>query len=139
MVIILRGIPCSGKTTWAKEFVKEHYDYIVIGNDTVREIFNIPYYTNENIHDYSLALLRTALDHYKNVVIDNSNIYDNVLQRYIDVLKEYDASHKLITLNVTLAEALARNKTRKDRRTENNIIDAYCELQKTKIKDYVYE
>lgn len=139
MVIILRGISCSGKTTWAKEFVKEHYDYIVIGNDTVREIFNIPYYTNENIHDYSLALLRTALDHHKNVVIDNSNIYDNVLQRYIDVLKEYDASHKLITLNVTLAEALARNKTRKDHRTENNIIDTYCELQKTKIKDYVYE
>lgn len=139
MVIILRGIPCSGKTTWAKEFVKEHYDYIVIGNDTVREIFNIPYYTNEDIHDYSLALLRTALDHHKNVVIDNSNIYDNVLQRYIDVLKEYDASHKLITLNVTLAEALARNKTRKDHRTENNIIDTYCELQKTKIKDYVYE
>ena len=139
MVIILRGIPCSGKTTWAKEFVKEHYDYIVIGNDAVREIFNIPYYTNEDIHDYSLALLRTALDHHKNVVIDNSNIYDNVLQRYIDVLKEYDASHKLITFNVTLAEALARNKTRKDHRTENNIIDTYCELQKTKIKDYVYE
>lgn len=139
MVIILRGIPCSGKTTWAKEFVKEHYDYIVIGNDTVREIFNIPYYTNEDIHDYSLALLRTALDHHKNVVIDNSNIYDNVLQRYIDVLKEYDASHKLITLNVMLDEALARNKTRKDHRTENNIIDTYCELQKTKIKDYVYE
>lgn len=139
MVIILRGIPCSGKTTWAKEFVKEHYDYIVIGNDTVREIFNIPYYTNEDIHDYSLALLRTALDHHKNVVIDNSNIYDNVLQRYIDVLKEYNASHKLITLNVTLAEALARNKTRKDHRTENNIIDTYCELQKTKIKDYVHE
>ena len=139
MVIILRGIPCSGKTTWAKEFVKEHYDYIVIGNDTVREIFNIPYYTNEDIHDYSLALLRTALDHHKNVVIDNSNIYDNVLQRYIDVLKEYDASHKLVTLNVTLEEALSRNKTRKDHRTENNIIDTYCELQKTKIKDYVYE
>ena len=139
MVIILRGIPCSGKTTWATKFVKEHYNYIVIGNDTIRSIFNIPYYTNEDIHDYSLALLRTALEHHKNVIIDNSNIYDDVLERYIEVLNDYKEHHKLITLDITLEEALKRNKQRADHRTENNIIEAFSQLKKTKIKDYAYE
>ena len=80
-----------------------------------------------------------ALEHNKNVIIDNSNIYDDTLLRYIEVLNEYKEPHKLVTLNVSLEEALKRNKTRTNHRTEKNIIEAYAQLLKTKIKDYSYE
>ena len=139
MVIILRGIPCSGKSTYTQEFLKDNPNYIVISNDIVRDMFHIPFYTNEDSHDYSLALLRVALEHNKNVIIDNSNIYDDTLLRYIEVINEYEEPHKLITLNISLEDALKRNKTRADHRTENNIIEAYSQLLKTKINDYTYE
>ena len=35
MIIILRGIPCSGKSTYTQEFLKDNPNYIVISNDIV--------------------------------------------------------------------------------------------------------
>ena len=58
---------------------------------------------------------------------------------YIEVINEYEEPHKLVTLNVSLEEALKRNKTRSKHRTEKNIIEAYAQLLKTKIKDYSYK
>ena len=35
-IIITRGIPGSGKTTWAKDVVKENSNYIRINRDDLR-------------------------------------------------------------------------------------------------------
>ncbi len=37
-IIITRGIPGSGKTTWAKNFVKNNPNYIRISRDDLRSI-----------------------------------------------------------------------------------------------------
>ena len=57
MVIILRGIPCSGKSTYTQEFLKDNPNYIVISNDIVRDMFHIPFYKNRPVKNTkSLAL-----------------------------------------------------------------------------------
>lgn len=39
-VIICRGIPASGKSTWAKQFIKENKNWIRIGRDDFRHMLN---------------------------------------------------------------------------------------------------
>ena len=45
-VIICRGIPASGKSTWAKQFINEHPNYIRVNKDDIRAMMNIPYSNN---------------------------------------------------------------------------------------------
>ena len=39
-VLILIGIPGSGKSTWSTEFVKENKDWVRINRDDFRFMFN---------------------------------------------------------------------------------------------------
>lgn len=37
-VIILRGVPASGKSTWARAFVKQNRDFVIVSRDGIREM-----------------------------------------------------------------------------------------------------
>lgn len=40
-IIVTRGLPCSGKTTYVKEFCKKNPNFIRINEDDIKEIFCI--------------------------------------------------------------------------------------------------
>ena len=35
-LVILSGIPCSGKSTWAKQFIKGKTDWVIVNRDSIR-------------------------------------------------------------------------------------------------------
>ena len=46
-IILLKGLPASGKSTWSKDFIKENPDYIRINKDDLREFFNNPTFSKQ--------------------------------------------------------------------------------------------
>lgn len=39
-IYLPKGLPASGKSTWAKEFVKENYRTVIISRDSIREMLH---------------------------------------------------------------------------------------------------
>ena len=36
-MIVLQGCPASGKSTWAKEFIKDKPNWVIVSRDEIRE------------------------------------------------------------------------------------------------------
>lgn len=76
-VIILRGLPGSGKTTWAREFIKYRPWYRRVSRDALREMLGFGRYDGEQeklIRTMQSLLITELLREGRNVVVDNTNL-----------------------------------------------------------------
>lgn len=76
-LILLCGIPGSGKTTYAKKYIEEHYDTIHTSSDEIRkELWGDEATQGDNNEVFSLMQTRTieALNNGQSVVYDATNI-----------------------------------------------------------------
>ena len=96
-VIIMCGIPGSGKSTLTEQFP----DFVSISQDSLG-----------NRNDCIKALRRT-LTQEKNVIIDRTNITIAQRNYFISVAKEYNVSLFCIFLNFPAVECVERIKNRK--------------------------
>ena len=76
-VIILRGLPGSGKTTWAKDFMRKHRWYQRISRDDLRQMFRFGYYSPEQerfIREMQTSLIIDMLRDNPHLIVDNTNL-----------------------------------------------------------------
>ncbi len=76
-IIATKGLPGSGKTTWAKAFVEGKSDWKRVNNDDLRLMFNGVRYDKRHekfIGKARLALINAALSDGYSVVVDNCNL-----------------------------------------------------------------
>lgn len=107
-IIVTSGIPCSGKSTWAK---KQFYP--IISRDNIREAcFNNPYiYSNNNealVTKYFFERLNRliALD-FKNIILDNTFCKESYID---DIIKRYpDCNISVMFFDIPLYKAHYRN------------------------------
>ena len=75
---ILHGFIGSGKSTWARNFAKEHPDTKIVSADSFREMFNGEYKYLEELDDViSVSMRNTAYNliaNEYNVIIDCGNL-----------------------------------------------------------------
>lgn len=89
-VIALRGVPGSGKTTWAKHYVEEYPWYKRICKDDLRTMFDGGVYSSDRevfIRTARSALIRACLEDGYSVVIDDTNLHRK------DIADIYRAAH----------------------------------------------
>jgi predicted kinase len=132
MILILRGIPCSGKSTFTAKLKEKYPDAVVISNDEIRKERNIPF-GSEDVNVYGLEILEDALKNDKDVIVDNTNIIDETLYRYTRLIKKHNKNYNILEFHISLEEALQRNEKRKPSIPPENIISAY------NIFEYMYE
>jgi len=130
-VIILIGIPASGKTTWSLEFIKKNPDYVRIGRDAFRLMLRNELSCEPKIEDLISKLLissvHKALMKNLNVIIDNTNLKERYINEFIDEFK-YDADIDYHVFDISLDKALERDKLR-DHQAGELVV-------KTMFKDY---
>lgn len=86
-ILILSGIPCSGKSSWVRTH-QQIYPSVVISRDTIRETaFKQPYvYTNQNELEVT-RILDYQFNKYTNwcrdVIIDNTHTKESYLNEWI--------------------------------------------------------
>lgn len=78
-VIFTVGLPCSGKTVWAKEFCEKNKDWVRVNRDDLRRMrgsYWIPK-QEDMITEWERYCILNALMFDKNVIVDATNLNEN--------------------------------------------------------------
>lgn len=117
-VIILKGLPASGKSTWAKDFIQGKNNWVIVSRDSIREStgeYWVPS-REDYITDVEESSVLMALKNNLNVIIDATNLNDErnkKWDRIIDVVrygKEINISYK--SFDISIEEAIERDSKR---------------------------
>lgn len=137
--IICRGLPASGKSTWAKEWVRIDPEHRVrINLDDIRSMLG-KYWVPVREHlvgtiqqEATLAAMNFGVD----IVLDNTNLNKEVIDVYVKVAEKFKYTVEYEDFfNVSLGECLRRNVVRnaslpKDMQIANTVIVGMYERYK---------
>lgn len=134
-LVINRGIPASGKTTYSKEWVTQETKRVRVNRDDLREhLFNQGFgYDEEMITLVEHSTIRTALRAGYSVIVDATHIERKYVNKLAYMGYELGANVILKEFVVPLERALQWNDTRKMTKgyvPEDVIVAKYRRMQK---------
>lgn len=113
-LIILKGVPASGKSTWAREFVKGKKDWVIVNRDSLREgrgDYWIP--EQEKFISYLEEFhVFKALEMGFNVIIDATNLNPKTQKKWIDIAESLSVEIEWKEFTVPYDVAVERDKNR---------------------------
>lgn len=90
-VIITRGLPGSGKSTWVKSIIKANSNsYKRINNDDLRAMVDCGHYSSANekfINDLTDLFIMKAIAEGKHAIVDNTNLNMKHINRITQLVK----------------------------------------------------
>lgn len=112
-MIIMKGLPASGKSTKAKELVEKYQPCVRLNKDLLRTMLHYDMWSGpkeRNTRDASRELAKYFLSNSVNVVIDDTNLNPSTVQSWVDLAKENNAKIEYCDLtNVDVRECLFRD------------------------------
>jgi predicted kinase len=130
-LIILRGLPASGKSTYAKSLLEDNLGmYKRLNKDELRQMLDNNHHTKSNekfIERVRDMMLLEALKEGKHVVIDDTNLSDRPIERLRQVVQNYckntgdQVQIEVKNIETTLQECLDRDEKR-DKKVGKNVI-----------------
>ena len=124
-IILLRGLPASGKSTWAKEFARVNPNVVRVSRDDLRaQMYPGSDYRDideDLITGAETALVRAALRQDKTVVVDAMHLQ----QRYINRWQKLGYPVQIVEFHTDEATLLVRNTNRDNRVPNHVIVDNY--------------
>ncbi len=126
-IILCKGLPASGKSTWAKEFIADKKDWVRINNDDLNAMMFGEAFSDKGgstTDSVRLELVDYFMTKKKNIIIDNTNLHPKHHDYFVELLAEYNDGQKEVKspeiyaldvkdfTNVSLNECLKRNKAR---------------------------
>lgn len=96
-LLMLIGIPGSGKTTHSKDLAKE-YDAKVISTDRVRQTYKD--IKEEDVFPTVYKLCSEELKANRNVILDATHITPKVRKRSFDALDLYNVSYEKVAIYI---------------------------------------
>lgn len=116
-IYFMRGIPASGKTTWAKNFVAESDTAVRVNKDDIRKMLFGDQSRLEQesfVVDAERYLVRRALASKIDVVVDNTHLNPYHEKEYRQMADFFDADFKVILMQVDVDEAIRRDSQREN-------------------------
>jgi len=148
-VIILQGLPGSGKSTWAKELLSRNPGvYKRINKDELRSMLDNSHWSGGNekfvlsVRDY---LIKEALKDGKSVIVDDTNFHEKHEIRIKQIVDEYKKeTGQVVAVStrifpIDLEEAIKRDLKRPNSVGEKVIRDMYDKYLKLVEKKVVMQ
>ncbi len=112
-IIILQGIPGSGKSTWARNFIKDKSEsYIIVCRDDIRNMLGdywVP--KRENlVSEIEMDCITAGLKLGYNIIIDATNFNPKTKEKFEITFSAYNIEYKFF--DVSLEEAIERDNKR---------------------------
>ena len=132
-IIILQGVPASGKSTYSKKLLKDNPNMVRINMDYLRvmlrnAVYDLEY--EELVKETRLHIFKELLKTDYDIVIDSCNVVFELLKTLIDAIPAFDVNVKVVTFEISPEIAKERNLKRGGEVT-NDIIDrAHLALEK---------
>lgn len=129
-LIICRGLPASGKSTWAKQWVLEDPEHRVrINQDDIRLMLGKYWVPSREklVQEIQFDVIIEALSREFDVVIDNTNLNNKVLDQFnrlIKTFEDYEIEYKDF-FDTPLSVCIERDKNRDLQVTEKVIRSFY--------------
>ena len=129
-LIITRGLPASGKSTWAKQWVLEDPEHRVrINQDDIRLMLGKYWVPSREklVQEIQFDAIIEALNREFDVVIDNTNLNSKVLDQFnrlIKTFEDYEIEYKDF-FDTPLSVCIERDKNRDLQVTEKVIRSFY--------------
>lgn len=129
-LIITRGLPASGKSTWAKQWVLEDPEHRVrINQDDIRLMLGKYWVPSREklVQEIQFDAIVEALCRKFDVVIDNTNLNNKVLDQFnrlIKTFEDYEIEYKDF-FDTPLSVCIERDKNRDLQVTEKVIRSFY--------------
>lgn len=114
-IIIMQGLPASGKSTLAQEILKSDGNAVRINKDLIRTMLHFDRWSGKNesiTRDASRTLAKHFLAAGKNVIIDDTNLNEHTLQSWKDLARESNAKIEYERLDTPMEECLLRDAAR---------------------------
>lgn len=108
-LIIMRGLPASGKSTRAKEIMESAGNVVRINKDLLRKMLHFDKWSGKNERytkaaSRELAKLFLKEDHV--VIIDDTNLNPSVLEGWKSLAIEMEATYEVIDIDTPYEECL---------------------------------
>ena len=114
-LLLLRGLPASGKTTFAKELVRKDGNWVRVNKDDLRNMLNGGKWSSgreRRVVELERRLVTEALEGGKNVVVDDTNL-NPTHERYFKGLAEsHNVDFEIKEFDTPLEECIKRDNAR---------------------------
>lgn len=113
-ILVLCGPPASGKSTYAREFIKGKTDWVIVNRDSIREgrgEYWVPS-QEDYISDLEEFSIRAAIKRNYNVIIDATNLNPKTQEKWRKIAAETKSSIEFKEFFIPYKEALERDKKR---------------------------
>lgn len=153
-LILLRGLPGSGKSTWVKD---NHLEDYTISSDAIRLLFSAPVVSSrqnysqrviaqkndKKVWDLLHQLVENRIKNGQTTIVDATHLKANAINYYKNLCKNNKIRCVVIDFDVPVEEAIVRDLTREGtchyvgekviRRMANGIekVPSWCELGST--------
>lgn len=148
-ILMLRGLPASGKTTWAKSTIKDFPgQYKRVNKDELRLMLDDGHYTKHNeqfILNLRDHIIEEALLDGKSVIVDDTNFHpkhEQAMKTIIQNMKQlgHDVALSFVDFSIPIEEAIERDLKRQNSVGEaviRNMYEKYIKNQAYKIPYYI--
>ena len=116
-ILVLKGVPGSGKSTYAKAWLEESPETrVIVNRDTIRvELSCFPIGNNtqeKRVSEKEIEYITTAIKEGKDVCIDATNLNPKTLEKWAKLASDLSVNIEYKEFVVSLDEALKRDKIR---------------------------
>lgn len=139
-ILILKGLPASGKSTYAKELVAVNHNWVRVNKDDLRAMMNGGVFSGKlekHIVRTERELVENALKLGKNVIVDDTNFNPNHEIFFRALAYQYSAEVEVKFFDTPLAMCIDRDNKRSNGVGEAVIRRMYDQYLKP--KPAVYE
>lgn len=95
-IILTKGLPASGKSTWAKELVKSDNSWQRVNRDDVRRMMNGYKFSKRNeaiVTDVCDAAIVSAIEFGCSVIVDETSLNPKVEKRMHDLIGRLERTY----------------------------------------------
>jgi len=134
-VIFTYGLPASGKSTWAKEFVKNNPNFKRVNRDDLRKMVDNSVYSKENestIVSLRNTAIATFLERGHSVIVDDTNIQTkNMLDIFHNVLPRFPRVEFSVQEFNTPVDTCIERDSQRENSVSENVIRSMAQQQLT--------